>query len=83
MDDRVAYVRQEQCIRCGKCGEVCPMGLQPFRIGQFVRADMLEETKECNVLDCIECGCCAFTCPANLPLLDYCKLAKYELKRKK
>ena len=25
MDDRVAYVRQEQCIRCGKCREVCPV----------------------------------------------------------
>ena len=84
LSDRLTHKEAEQsCIRCGKCGEVCPMGLQPFRIGQFVRADMLEETKECNVLDCIECGCCAFTCPANLPLLDYCKLAKYELKRKK
>lgn len=84
LSDRLPHKEAEQsCIRCGKCGEVCPMGLQPFRIGQLVRADMLEETKECNVLDCIECGCCAFTCPANLPLLDYCKLAKYELKRKK
>lgn len=71
------------CIRCAKCVEVCPVGLQPFMIGRLVRAGMLEETREFHPLDCIECGCCAFTCPAHLPLLDYCKLAKAELKRKK
>lgn len=71
------------CIRCGKCTEVCPVGLQPFLIGRLVRENMFEETRGCHVLDCIECGCCAYTCPARLPLLDFCKLAKSELKRKK
>ena len=74
---------EEDCIRCGKCAAVCPIGLQPFLIGRLMRANQLEEVKECHVLDCIECGCCAYTCPAHIPLLDYCKLAKMELKKKK
>lgn len=74
---------EEDCIRCGKCAEVCPIGLQPFLIGRLMRANQLDEVKGCHVLDCIECGCCAYTCPAHIPLLDYCKLAKMELKKKK
>ena len=57
------------------------MGLQPYLIGKLVKEGMFEEVKDCHALDCIECGCCAYTCPANIPLLDYCKLAKSELKR--
>ncbi len=84
LSDKLAHKAPAgDCIRCAKCVEVCPVGLQPFMIGRLVRAGMLEETREFHPLDCIECGCCAFTCPAHLPLLDYCKLAKAELKRKK
>ena len=74
---------ETECIRCGKCTQVCPIGLQPYMIGRLMHANHLEETKEFHVLDCIECGCCAYTCPAHIPLLDYCKLAKMELKKKK
>lgn len=74
---------ESECIRCGKCASVCPIGLQPYMIGSLVRNNRLDETKNFHVLDCIECGCCAYTCPAHLPLLDYCKLAKMELKKKK
>lgn len=84
LSDALTHKQQiGDCIRCAKCVEVCPMGLKPFQIGKLVRENMFEEVKNCRVLDCIECGCCAYTCPAHLPLLDFCKLAKYELKRKK
>ncbi len=74
---------ESECIRCGKCTSVCPIGLQPYKIGNLVQNNRLEETENLHVLDCIECGCCAYTCPAHIPLLDYCKLAKMELKKKK
>ncbi len=74
---------EEQCIRCGKCVAACPMGLEPFAIARYARQNMFNEVKPLHVLDCIECGCCAYICPARIPLLDYCKLAKNELKKRK
>lgn len=74
---------QTSCIRCGKCALTCPVGLRPFAIKDAVLfKDGVDELKRLHALDCIECGCCAYTCPAHLPLLDYCKLAKQELRKK-
>ncbi len=70
------------CIRCGKCVDSCPMGLRPYLIGIYTRNNLLEELKSIHAQDCIECGCCAYICPARIPLLDFCKLAKIELKNK-
>lgn len=61
----------EVCIRCGKCGTVCPMYLQPNRITTFVLNDMVEEAEEFGVNDCILCGACSFVCPARRPLLQW------------
>ena len=60
-----------ECIRCGKCVEACPMGLEPYLLNKLSRAGRMEELEEHKVYDCIECGCCMFTCPAYIPLLDY------------
>ncbi len=74
---------QTVCIRCGRCIEVCPQGLQPFAITGYVRRGEYQEAKKIHVLDCMECGSCSYTCPARIPLTDYCKLAKYEIRKKK
>lgn len=84
LSDNLAGKETEMdCIRCGKCAQVCPIGLEPFLIARLMRNNQTENLREAHVLDCIECGCCAYTCPARVPLLDYCKLAKTELKKKK
>ena len=70
------------CIRCGKCVDACPMGLRPFLIGIYVRNNMIDKLKNIHAMDCIECGCCSYICPARIPLLDFCKLSKIELKKK-
>ncbi|MDR0833482.1 MAG: electron transport complex subunit RsxC [Candidatus Symbiothrix sp.] len=67
---------KSECIRCAKCVDACPMGLQPFLLYKLAQRNMLDELKENAVHACIECGCCLFTCPANLPLVDYIKLGK-------
>ena len=69
------------CIRCAKCVDACPMGLMPFAIRQAVEDDEMGELKKLHVTDCIGCGCCAYACPAKIPLLDYCKLGKFELSK--
>lgn len=72
---------ETDCIRCGKCVEVCPMGLSPYLITKYAKEGMFAEAKNISALDCIECGSCAYICPAKIPLLDYCKLCKIELKK--
>ena len=70
--------RQESqnCIRCGKCVSVCPMGLEPYLLMNLVENEMWDEVEKNYALDCIECGSCMFTCPSQRPLLDYIRFGK-------
>lgn len=67
---------ESNCIRCGKCMNACPMGLEPYLFSLLVKTGRVEEAGNHNILDCIECGCCYFSCPANKPLLDEIRLGK-------
>lgn len=83
--DTASSLRQDEtcCIRCGKCAEVCPMGLMPFAIASNLRRNNTAPLKALHVSDCIECGACSYICPAKVPLVDYCKLGKYEVNKQK
>jgi len=67
---------QSACIRCGKCADACPMGLEPFLLYRLAKHSCYDELEKNAVHDCIECGCCLYTCPAHLPLLDEIRMAK-------
>lgn len=67
------------CIRCAKCVDACPMGLEPYLLNRLSRAGRLEELEENMVHDCIECGCCMYSCPANIPLVDTIRLSKAQV----
>lgn len=64
------------CIRCSKCVDVCPMGLEPYLLMTLAQKELFERVEEDKALDCIECGSCSFTCPSDRPLLDYIRLGK-------
>ncbi len=83
--DEAETFREEEnhCIRCGKCVEVCPAGLAPYLIAAYAKNEMWEEEMEIHALDCIECASCTHMCPAKIPLLDYCRLAKSEIRKMK
>ncbi len=68
--------KESSCIRCGRCAEACPMGLEPFLLNRLVKAGDLEGLEAAAVMDCIECGCCLYSCPAGIPLLDRIRPAK-------
>lgn len=68
-----------ECIRCGKCVQACPMGLEPYLLNKLSRAGRMDELEAHKVFDCIECGCCMFTCPAYIPLLDYIRIGKADV----
>lgn len=60
----------EPCIRCGKCVDACPMGLEPYLLATLSTVKDYERLEREDVTSCISCGSCQFTCPAHRPILD-------------
>ena len=58
---------QQNCINCGECRAVCPVGLDPQNI--YKQLKMLE-TKKTWTTNCHGCGCCKLVCPSALPLYE-------------
>lgn len=67
---------ESACIKCAKCVEACPMGLEPYLLAKISKRKGWEVAEQNDIVSCIECGCCQFTCPANIPLLDYVRMGK-------
>ena len=76
-------VEHPQCIRCGKCAEVCPMRLQPLFMYQYASKNMLDELEDARIMDCMECGACTYICPARVHLVHMFKTGKQKLGAKK
>ena len=66
----------KDCIRCGKCVDICPMGLNPTLLMNLTEYAVWDRAEKNGITDCIECGSCSYTCPADRPLLDYIRLGK-------
>jgi len=64
------------CIRCGECVDVCPMGLEPHLLMNLTEKTMFEKAAQEDILTCIECGSCSYVCPSHRPLLDYIRFGK-------
>ena len=62
------------CIGCGECREVCPVGLDPEDLYKKINAakDRPERASECH-----GCGCCEVVCPSRLPLSTAITAAAY------
>lgn len=73
------------CILCGKCSQVCPVYLQPYKISRFSILRDFDRADEYHAADCVECGACSYVCPAKRPLKETISLAKKEVlaRRKK
>lgn len=75
--------KPKNCIKCGKCVEICPAFLQPLYISAYSLNNMHETAEKYNALDCIECGSCSFICPSKRPLLQSIRISKREIIAKK
>lgn len=71
------------CIRCGRCVDSCPYGLNPSELSVLCEAKEFDLARDNNVLECKECGCCSYICPAKRPIVHLMKFAKAEIAKKK
>ena len=55
------------CISCGECRRVCPVGLDPEELFKGIMRSRPERPPE-GAADCHGCGCCEVVCPSHLPL---------------
>ena len=58
-----------ECIKCGRCADVCPMELFPLYFARYVETGNIQGLKEQNIMDCMECRCCEYICSSKIPLV--------------
>ncbi len=75
-EDTFKVKPERDCIRCGRCAQVCPMSLMPTLIARYAKSKEADKLTESGVMVCMECGSCAYVCPAGLPLVQHMRLAK-------
>lgn len=67
------------CLGCGQCERHCPARIMPGMISRCAEFKQFERAEAFHIHSCIECGICGYWCTAQRPLLQYIRLAKYEL----
>jgi len=67
------------CIRCGRCVDVCPTMLLPLYYSPLAGEKKYDEMAEYNVFHCIECGCCDYICPSRIEIRRAIKDGKKNL----
>ncbi|MEG1178905.1 MAG: electron transport complex subunit RsxC, partial [Oscillospiraceae bacterium] len=75
-EDSIKIKPERDCIRCGRCAQVCPMSLIPTNIEKYARTKNIEKLNKSGAMVCMECGSCSYACPAGKPLVQYMRLAK-------
>jgi electron transport complex protein RnfC len=73
--------KEVECIRCGECAVVCPSQLLPQELQWSAKAKDYPQLKKLNLSDCIDCGACAYVCPSQIPLVQYYRVAKAEIRQ--
>ena len=68
------------CLHCGRCADYCPRGLEPVRINLANKANDMNYLKQLQTDTCIECGTYSYVCPSHLPITEYVRRAKRNLK---
>ncbi|EKP0307890.1 electron transport complex subunit RsxC [Aeromonas veronii] len=71
---------EQPCIRCSACADACPATLLPQELYWYSRAKEYDKAEQLNLMDCIECGACAWVCPSEIPLVQYYKIAKDDIR---
>ena len=68
--------KEQPCIKCGRCVDVCPMELSPLYFVKYAKEENWQGMKDKNVMDCVECRCCQYICSSKIPIIDSIKAGK-------
>ena len=52
------------CISCGKCVDVCPSKIMPYRVEEAIICGDYDIAKKMGVHACTSCGACSYVCPS-------------------
>ena len=72
-----------ECIKCGRCVDVCPMELSPLYFAKFADEQNWQGMKDRNVMDCVECRCCEYICSSKIPIVSKIKAGKNAIREMK
>ncbi len=68
--------QEVDCIKCGRCVDVCPMELAPLNFAKYVNEGNPQALLANNIRDCFECGCCMYICSSKIPLVQKIRQGK-------
>lgn len=69
-EKEVKTYKSRECISCGKCLDVCPMGLTPLKYVELLKNNKIEEMEKYDLKKCIRCSSCQYVCPVNQPMME-------------
>ena len=70
------HTKEEECIKCGRCVDVCPMELAPLNFAKYVKEGNAQALLDNHIRDCFECGCCQYICSSKIPLVERIRTGK-------
>lgn len=62
--DEVQDWEPANCIRCGRCVDVCPGRVVPSMLAKYAEHGDIDAFLKHDGMECCECGCCSYICPA-------------------
>jgi electron transport complex protein RnfC len=63
-------LEERACLRCSRCVDFCPTGLQPVAIKKKKKAQDVNMLKKLRADKCVECGMCSYVCPSRIQVTD-------------
>ena len=67
---------ERACVQCGKCIDVCPVGLMPNLVFKAALQQDIEKMESVFINDCVDCGLCTFVCPSKIELGEHIESGK-------